>query len=462
MDLLLSAYSDEKSKTTGKRNRSPDTKLKNTKKKKRFHLPPPDFSSNKIVQIKGEETIKKSPNSFHKTLENSSTTNLILQLQMELNKLTLNSPCLFKNCVENNKSYSSIQKQSKLIRNQLINTLEEQLQLKLSNFEIKFELFGSTASDLFLEDSDIDCNLTSNAKQSNCLSHLQNIILQNFSDSTTQSVLKSDARVPVLQVSNICYMIFNEKENNNDIIYFNIDFTHTTKDDVEMYSHMKQIINWTTKHIQNGKKYNLFLLCKIIKAWVKDKDINSPFRNTLPSLAYLVMIFSTFEYIYDKLIDKKQISYDIKTIDYIIDLCCKNDFDLNENLLGFTLFCIFIRFIDFDSEELIRTVDSVNYDKSSYDQINLLRDSWPDPLQKGFGKMLFIQDPFHDQVNLGRFVTRKTCTKIKKNCNKSVLSMLNTTQEPNSSFCYSNKNFPKLSTLLPNRCLCCSDKFLNK
>lgn len=157
-----------------------------------------------------------------------------------------------------------------------------------------------------------------------------------------------------------------------------VDLVHQCGSDSD-FEHSQQISSWIRKW--TDKFPFLRSLARIIKIWALNNDLNSPYCNTLPTLAFLVMLFTVTE-------------------KNAVEITSRNKKQKREEDLfaAKVLLSFFSTYSNWNRKEVVRTKDcvaspSVDEFRSSFSQ----RDS----RGSGFGEMVFIQDPFLKDINLG-------------------------------------------------------------
>ena len=284
-----------------------------------------------------------------------------------------------------------------LVRDKIRKEIEFLLKMELGIEEIEIKLFGSSESKLFLLESDMDLNLyVPGNRIPNCLEKVRKIILKYFNTDKLKVFLKDEARVPVLEIKNLEILQLSSKA-------FDIDLVHSCGSD-EKYTHNLNISKWTERHLnsENAKKYRLFDICLLIKSWSKKNQINSPIAESLPSLGYLVMIFSTFEYILHHCFSSDAyFPFEVPHLKKLADFLKQLSEKQKEKILPAAfLFAFFLRFAFWDDSVSVKTLDSIG----SF-SIFHLQSVASDPRCQGFGTSAYVQDPFLVDINLARFVT---------------------------------------------------------
>ena len=412
---------------------------------------------------------KRSRNEFNE--ENNKKISLLLPTSIKKYDFTLTESEFFESIIllqENIDFFTSSQKifqsdyrkellfQRKLLKNKISQLITNHFN-ETNYGKIKVKLFGSSATNLFIDESDIDIIIYSEKKIQNFLLKVENILKNNSFFSDTNFLLKDTAKVPVLKASNfdlLPLLLSNNNNNNNKINNNNIinnsftdknidqnlnkgkekkmiefDITYSHGGNNEQFIHSQQIKSWTRKKINKdlAKNDRLFEIILLIKMWSKHRDLNNPFRNTLPSLGYLVMIFNVFEDFIEtknedpfyQILVRSFNELDDNNTDINIESINTNNINNNNNNNNndkiiskintiqkyhpaFLLFKFFYKFVNWDRNKCVWCSDSVG--GKEYQEIVRLQNIIKDPDMRGFGSTVFIQDPFLLSINLGRFV----------------------------------------------------------
>ena len=255
----------------------------------------------------------------------------------------------------------SIEEDKKLIE-ECIDELKTFIQKQiLKEYTCNWDLqcFGSFSYGLWERGCDVDLNLYTEKEIEGFFQKMQDWLLREHQIS---SQIVNTARIPLIK--------FKFKG-------YSFDVTHQIG---SIADHNIKIKSW----IQSILKKNECLAptIKIIKKWSKSKGLNNPQKNSLPSLAYLVMLVCVFEE------NESEISTYNKKNFY---------WGCSHLLLSF-----FKKYTESMTGSMIRTKDGVGTDSIKlFQEISDKQDF----NRIGFGNTLFIQDPFLLSINLGRFVT---------------------------------------------------------
>ena len=156
-----------------------------------------------------------------------------------------------------------------------------------------------------------------------------------------------------------------------------------------------------TEYVLSLKKSCHFeTVARIIKIWAKKKRINEARENTLPSIAYLVMLQNVVE-------EEKEYVDKLSSIEKKSHL-----------ISSYLLLSFFNKFSFWPTSQIVRTRDCVGSENS--DLLFKIGEK-QDIHNEGFGVTLFVQDPFLEEINLARFVTTSSFqTKIKPSFEEAV------------------------------------------
>lgn len=185
-------------------------------------------------------------------------------------------------------------------------------------------------------------------------------------------------------------------------------------------SHLDHITRWTQAQITRIS--DLSFICRLIKVWSSRKGINNTYGGSLSTLGFLVLLFSCVD---DELVAVAACRGNRKEERQTT----KEEKEKEETR---RLVSVFLRFLhkgwemtasaDLMAEKrfrqppkCIRTKDSVGHDQWPQDE-DVLRflESTKDFHCSGFGRMVFIQDPFLVSVNLGRFVDHSSISHLRE------------------------------------------------
>jgi len=167
-----------------------------------------------------------------------------------------------------------------------------------------------------------------------------------------------------------------------------VDLIHQPRSSAHQ-AHNDAVTRWCNVWF-SGRRH-LKLAMRLVKLWASARAINSSFHNTLPSLAYTVMLLHVYEQ-QPELTDASHSESDPDTA--------------AAAAASALLFRFFRAFDAWPEQQCIRTTDCVRHtdlDEQSEALVAAQRHAQHarDPESEGFGRTLFVQDPLDVDVNLG-------------------------------------------------------------
>ena len=142
-----------------------------------------------------------------------------------------------------------------------------------SSGESGLYMFGSEACDLWVQTSDIDCNMWTHARIPKFFARLKKAL--TAADPSARVEVIASARVPVAKVC-VGGQLF--------------DVTHEYGADNPIAMHHRQVLQWIQQKCRDDSAISIAM--RVIKLWAAAKRINNPLRATLNSLGFLVMLLA--------------------------------------------------------------------------------------------------------------------------------------------------------------------------
>jgi hypothetical protein len=241
------------------------------------------------------------------------------------------------------------------------------------------EIFGSWAYHMWIECSDIDCNVRTPSCISNFFLRLKSAVCSSYARATVRIIAK--AKVPVAKIVLADGL--------------KIDVTHDHGTEKENERHNFLVREWASRWQTNE------VVCssiRIIKQWATTNKIHDPCSGTLNSMGYLVMLVALLSP--DEFHDRKSTKNQQQVLESVLELLLR--FFSSYQTLGRKREVICAPFGTVESEGL---------------ELDILRlsSAVEDRDHRGTGSTVFIQDPFLPSTNLGRFVD-KYSGKVLRDC----------------------------------------------
>jgi hypothetical protein len=238
------------------------------------------------------------------------------------------------------------------------------------------EIFGSWAYQMWIESSDIDCNIHT----SSCISHLfvrlKSAVCSFYARATVRIIV--NAKVPVAKIVL------------PDGLKIDITHDHGEQDNER---HNILVREWASRWQTNE------VVCssiRIIKHWATANKIHDPCSGTLNSMGYLVMLLALLGP--DEFSDRNSNSDQRQFLESVLELLLR--YFSSYQTLGRKREVICAPFGTVVSEGL---------------ELDILRlsSAVEDRDHRGTGSTVFIQDPFLPSTNLGRFVDKYSGKKLR-------------------------------------------------
>jgi DNA polymerase sigma len=133
--------------------------------------------------------------------------------------------------------------------------------------------FGSEVCNMWVRDSDIDCNMWTRARIPAFFARLKKAIMA--ADETAKFEMIAGARVPVAKIRARALQF---------------DVTHEHGEENAVAQHQRQVKQWAQKWSSEDPAISIAI--RVIKLWAASKKLNNPSRATLNSLGFLVMLLA--------------------------------------------------------------------------------------------------------------------------------------------------------------------------
>jgi hypothetical protein len=241
------------------------------------------------------------------------------------------------------------------------------------------EIFGSWTYQMWIESSDIDCNIRTRNCIANFFPRLKSSVCSVYPGATVRIIAK--AKVPVAKI----VLPHGLK----------IDVTHDYGIKEENERHNFLVRDWARRWQSNE------VVCssiRIIKQWATVNKIHDPCSGTLNSMGYLIMLIA--------LLGPDEFNDRNSTTDQQLIL---------ENVLALLLrYFSSYQTLGRKREVICAPFGTVESEGLELDILRLSSEA-EDRDHRGTGSTVFIQDPFLPSTNLGRFVD-KYSAKVLRDC----------------------------------------------